>query len=359
MNPFVFLGDDISLFQPLDLFDKESSLDQLFTQHNATTTSSSSSSSSSSSTATSTPSPAMNHLPTSLLDDSLLDDMLTQTLSSPTNPFFHLDNTEYTSNTLTTISTTAATNGTMNDAMIGPIQRRSDRTIRKKPSPPGQATMPIRVCAKSRRPPRHIECNNCHATKSPLWRRTPDRKETLCNACGLYYRQYKSHRAIQSRYKSALGRTHNNNSNGSSNNEFSIKVSGFSETASSSSSSSTDCVNCHQTKTPLWRKNKRGESVCNACGLYSRLHHRDRPVKMRKTTIQRRRRDYWHTDEETTSTSTAATTTTTGQPQDTTGRFATLLAQMDRSQMQGFLGMLEQRCDVVRTLLDLSGNGSG
>ncbi|CAO3591614.1 unnamed protein product [Absidia cylindrospora] len=429
MNPFVFFSHDISLFQPLDLFDKESSLDQLFTQHNATT---SSLPSSSSSTATSTPSPAMNHLPTSLLDDSLLDDMLTQTLSSPTNPFFHLDDTEFTS-----IATTATNDTTRNYAATGPSQRLSNathdgvsitntsattpttaataptsvkRTIRKKPSPPGQATMPIRVCSKSTRPPRHIECYNCHATKSPLWRRTPDRKETLCNACGLYYRQYKSHRAIQSRSKSSLGRNNNNN-------EFSIKVSGLSESCTDFTTTHrhkkeedddndddqpVKCVNCHQTKTPLWRKNKHGESVCNACGLYSRLHHRDRPVKMRKTTIQRRRRDYWNTDEETTTTSAmvstfslqepclSPTTSMASSPDSTTmdditmttmppptmtttsdaspksilnfgedTRFASLLAQMDRSQMQGFLGMLEQRCDVVRTLLDLSGNGSG
>ncbi|OAD76946.1 GATA-type zinc finger transcription factor, partial [Phycomyces blakesleeanus NRRL 1555(-)] len=50
------------------------------------------------------------------------------------------------------------------------------------------------------------------------------------------------------------------------------------------------CTNCQQTQTPLWRKNDRGEPLCNACGLYAKLHQKDRPVEMRKTTIQRRRR---------------------------------------------------------------------
>ncbi|RIB21205.1 hypothetical protein C2G38_1902974, partial [Gigaspora rosea] len=50
------------------------------------------------------------------------------------------------------------------------------------------------------------------------------------------------------------------------------------------------CVNCAQTQTPLWRKNEKGQPICNACGLYAKLHNRDRPAAMRKTKIQRRRR---------------------------------------------------------------------
>ncbi|PHZ16722.1 glucocorticoid receptor-like (DNA-binding domain), partial [Rhizopus microsporus ATCC 52813] len=103
-------------------------------------------------------------------------------------------------------------------------------------------------------------CFNCKVTKTPLWRRTPDRKHSLCNACGLYYKQYNHHRPLHVRNK-----THTVQMN-------------------------QECANCHQTQTPLWRKNERGEPVCNACGLYAKLHHRDRPAEMRKTTIQRRRR---------------------------------------------------------------------
>lgn len=32
------------------------------------------------------------------------------------------------------------------------------------------------------------------------------------------------------------------------------------------------CTNCHTTNTTLWRRNAEGEPVCNACGLYMKLH---------------------------------------------------------------------------------------
>ncbi|ORX66983.1 hypothetical protein BCR32DRAFT_211690, partial [Anaeromyces robustus] len=43
---------------------------------------------------------------------------------------------------------------------------------------------------------RKITCYNCHTDTTPLWRRTPDRLHSLCNACGLYYKQYKTHRPL-------------------------------------------------------------------------------------------------------------------------------------------------------------------
>lgn len=32
------------------------------------------------------------------------------------------------------------------------------------------------------------------------------------------------------------------------------------------------CTNCHTTTTTLWRRSADGEPVCNACGLYTKLH---------------------------------------------------------------------------------------
>lgn len=50
------------------------------------------------------------------------------------------------------------------------------------------------------------------------------------------------------------------------------------------------CSNCHTVTTSLWRRNTIGEPVCNACGLYFKLHSVNRPLSMKKDTIQTRKR---------------------------------------------------------------------
>ncbi|KAJ3288247.1 hypothetical protein HK104_008259 [Borealophlyctis nickersoniae] len=50
---------------------------------------------------------------------------------------------------------------------------------------------------------RNITCHNCGTDKTPLWRRTADRKHSLCNACGLYYKQYQTHRPANIRHKAS------------------------------------------------------------------------------------------------------------------------------------------------------------
>ncbi|KAK6032137.1 GATA zinc finger [Ostertagia ostertagi] len=42
------------------------------------------------------------------------------------------------------------------------------------------------------------------------------------------------------------------------------------------------CSNCGGTNTTLWRRNAEGEPVCNACGLYYKLHNVQRPPTMKK-----------------------------------------------------------------------------
>ncbi|KAI8907921.1 hypothetical protein EDD86DRAFT_191931, partial [Gorgonomyces haynaldii] len=51
------------------------------------------------------------------------------------------------------------------------------------------------------------------------------------------------------------------------------------------------CQNCQTTNTPLWRKNAIGETLCNACGLFYKLHGVSRPISMKTDVIRKRNRN--------------------------------------------------------------------
>ncbi|KAJ1859265.1 GATA type transcriptional activator of nitrogen-regulated proteins [Coemansia sp. RSA 1822] len=56
------------------------------------------------------------------------------------------------------------------------------------------------------------------------------------------------------------------------------------------STDQTVCFNCHVDTTPLWRRDTLGNVICNACGLYYKLHNIARPISMKRAVIKRRRR---------------------------------------------------------------------
>ncbi|XP_047486709.1 nascent polypeptide-associated complex subunit alpha, muscle-specific form-like isoform X1 [Penaeus chinensis] len=51
------------------------------------------------------------------------------------------------------------------------------------------------------------------------------------------------------------------------------------------------CSNCGTNNTKLWRRNDKGEIVCNACGLYFKLHGINRPSHLFRTAPMTRRRN--------------------------------------------------------------------
>ncbi|KAI7886030.1 hypothetical protein K492DRAFT_178757 [Lichtheimia hyalospora FSU 10163] len=50
------------------------------------------------------------------------------------------------------------------------------------------------------------------------------------------------------------------------------------------------CTNCETTNTPLWRRNAKGEPLCNACGLFLKLHGMVRPLSLKTDVIKKRNR---------------------------------------------------------------------
>lgn len=78
------------------------------------------------------------------------------------------------------------------------------------------------------------------------------------------------------------------------------------------------CTNCLTSVTSLWRRNSQGDPVCNACGLYHKLHGVNRPIAMKKESIQTRKRKSKNRTDGKQSSSATSTSTSSSTSSSTT-----------------------------------------
>lgn len=75
-----------------------------------------------------------------------------------------------------------------------------------------------------------------------------------------------------------------------SNNQVSTQVTTQTQTQTQKENVSTTCTNCFTQTTPLWRRNPDGHPLCNACGLFLKLHGAVRPLSLKTDVIKKRNR---------------------------------------------------------------------
>ncbi|KAJ7853830.1 hypothetical protein B0H14DRAFT_2757703, partial [Mycena olivaceomarginata] len=110
------------------------------------------------------------------------------------------------------------------------------------------------------------QCYNCGTMSTPLWRRDPTTQRILCNACGLY-----QHTRREPRPQALID---------AENEQEDPHMGGGGD--------GPQCSHCFTRKTSVWRRNKDGEQVCNACGVYYRVNGRERPLSMTPSKVKPR-----------------------------------------------------------------------
>ncbi|KAJ7636437.1 hypothetical protein FB45DRAFT_741827 [Roridomyces roridus] len=111
------------------------------------------------------------------------------------------------------------------------------------------------------------ECFHCHVTSTPLWRREPSTQRPLCNACGLYLQQRNRLRPQEL---------------------IDADIDDGEPEVPDELYTGPKCSHCGTRQTSVWRRNKEGAQVCNACGVYMRLRGKERPLSLKRNKIKPR-----------------------------------------------------------------------
>ncbi|EPR78761.1 GATA Zn-finger-containing transcription factor [Spraguea lophii 42_110] len=120
----------------------------------------------------------------------------------------------------------------------------------------------MRVIKEVRRKPKLRVCSNCVTTTTPSWRRSVDKKQLLCNACGLYQKLHHKPRPFAT---TPDGKTK------------ALKT-GFEKYK---------CLSCGITESRMWRKTPSNLPICHSCYIQEIGHHisNDHPSEIQNNEI--------------------------------------------------------------------------
>lgn len=117
--------------------------------------------------------------------------------------------------------------------------------------------------------PEPLKCVRCGASNAPLWRREATGCH-LCNGCSLQERN--DDRPLLKPKRRAVRETCTNAHKLCHAHSHNQVVTVLLSSQLVSQQRQSECATCGTSTTSLWRRSPAGQLVCNACGLYYKLH---------------------------------------------------------------------------------------
>ncbi|PNY27656.1 GATA type zinc finger protein asd-4 [Tolypocladium capitatum] len=166
--------------------------------------------------------------------------------------------------------------------MVSPTEPNPSATMRHLPS---QSLAPHRDVRRQLSP-----CNHRNQLREALWPgrgRCCTASRVLCQASGDPYREGP---ARQRFFCSVILIDHDNIYRVTPCLSKRPSIESTGNMMATNTSSQPTCQNCTTSTTPLWRRDEFGSVLCNACGLFLKLHGRPRPISLKTDVIKSRNR---------------------------------------------------------------------